>query len=202
MNFAPLVMSSFFRREMHSFYRITPVFLQTESQRKEKLQRSVKLMFIFLEASIDSFVTAAESASQSSPRTRANLHQVEAAEEGLLLGESAEYTASQAHRPTQVPTTHPSIPPPATRAKLRFHQRSSSSRLTGSTTSSPEEDDDASALDSWIGLPNLSIDVGVDRHRRTEEVGRNYSSATLSLPHRRRRQENQAADEPCSTGKT
>jgi hypothetical protein len=36
---------------------------------------------------------------------------VEAAEEGLLLGESAEYTASQAHLPTPVPTTHPSIPP-------------------------------------------------------------------------------------------
>jgi len=45
---------------------------------------------------------------------------VEAAEEGLLLGESAEYTASQTHRPTLVPTTHPSIPPPATQAKLRF----------------------------------------------------------------------------------
>jgi hypothetical protein len=45
---------------------------------------------------------------------------VEAAEEGLLLGESAKYTASQEHQPTSVPTTHFSIPPPATRAKLRF----------------------------------------------------------------------------------
>jgi hypothetical protein len=75
-------------------------------------------------------------------------------------------------------------------------------RLTGSTTSSPEEDDDVSALDSWSGLPNLSVDVGVDRHRRTEEAGRNYSSATLSLPHRRRHQENKAAEEPRSSGKT
>jgi hypothetical protein len=30
---------------------------------------------------------------------------VEAAEEGLLLGESAEYAASQAHRPTPIPMT-------------------------------------------------------------------------------------------------
>jgi hypothetical protein len=108
------------RREMHSSYHITPTLLQTGSQRKGKLQRSLKLLFIFLEASRDSFVTAAESASQSSPGTRANLHQVEAAEEGLLLRELAEYTASQAQWPTPVPTTHPSIPPPATRAKLRF----------------------------------------------------------------------------------
>ena len=68
----------------------------------------------------DPFVTAAEAASQSSSGTRANLHKVEAADEGLLLGESAEYTASQAHRPTPVPTMHHSTPPPATRAKLRF----------------------------------------------------------------------------------
>jgi hypothetical protein len=54
------------------------------------------------------------------PETRANLHKGEAAEEGLLLDKTAEYTASQAHRPTPVPTTHPSIPPPATRAKLKF----------------------------------------------------------------------------------
>ena len=64
----------------------------------------------------DPFVTAAEAASQSSSGTRANLHKVEAAEEGLFLGELAEYTASQAHWSTPVPTTHPSIPPPATRA--------------------------------------------------------------------------------------
>jgi hypothetical protein len=95
-------------------------------------------MFILLEAFRDSFVTAAESASPSSLDTRTNLHKVEAAEEGLLLGESAEHTASKAHRPTPIPTTHPSIPLLATRAKLNFHQKSSSSRLTGSTTSSPE----------------------------------------------------------------
>jgi hypothetical protein len=77
-------------------------------------------MFILLEAFRDPFVTAAESTSQSLLDTRVNLHKVEAAREGLLLGESAEYTASQAHRPTSVPMTHPSIPPPATRAKLRF----------------------------------------------------------------------------------
>jgi hypothetical protein len=77
-------------------------------------------LFIFLEAFRDPFVTTAEPASRSSPSTRANLHKVEAAEEGLLLGESAEYTAPQAHRPTPISTTHPSIPPLATRAKLRF----------------------------------------------------------------------------------
>ena len=64
-----------------------------------------------------------------------------------------------------------------------FHQRSFSSRLTGSTTSSTDEDDDAPALDSWTGLPSLSVDVGVDRNRRTEEAGRNYSTAPPSLPH-------------------
>jgi hypothetical protein len=50
--------------------------------------------------------------------------------------------------------------------------------------------------------PSLSVDVGVDRHRRTEEAGRNYSSATLSLPRHRHRQENQVAEEPLSSGKT
>jgi hypothetical protein len=52
-------------------------------------------LFIFLEAFRDPFVTAAEAALQSSSGTRANLHMVEATEEGLLLDESAEYTASQ-----------------------------------------------------------------------------------------------------------
>jgi hypothetical protein len=66
---------------------------------------------------------------------------------------------------------------------------------------SPEHDD-SSALNSWTGLPNLSIDIGVDLHRRMEKVRRNYSSATLSLPHRRHHQENKAVEEPHSTGKT
>jgi hypothetical protein len=77
-------------------------------------------MFIFLEAFSDPFVAAVEAASQSSPGTRAKLHKVEVAEEGLLIGESTEYAASQADQPTPVPTTHPSIPPLATRAMLRF----------------------------------------------------------------------------------
>jgi hypothetical protein len=72
-----------------------------------------------------------------------------------------------------------------------FFQKSSFLRLTGSTTSSPEKDDDAPALDSWTGLPSLSV----------EETGRNYSSATPSLPHRQRHQENQAVEKPCSSGK-
>jgi hypothetical protein len=77
-------------------------------------------VFIFLEAFSDPFIAAVEAAYQSSPGTRAKLHKVEAAEEGFLLGESAEYTASQMHRPTPVPTTHPSSPPSATQAMLRF----------------------------------------------------------------------------------
>ena len=44
-------------------------------------------MFIFLEAFRDPFVTVAETISQSSSGTRANLHKVEAADEGLLLGD-------------------------------------------------------------------------------------------------------------------
>jgi hypothetical protein len=77
-------------------------------------------LFIFLDAFRDQFVTAAEAASQSSSGTRVNLHKVKAAKKGLLLGELAEYTASQVHLPTLVATTHPSIPPLATRAKLIF----------------------------------------------------------------------------------
>jgi hypothetical protein len=56
-----------------------------------------KLLIIFLEAFGDLFVAAAEAAFQSSPGTKANLHKVEAVEEGLLLGELAEYTASSTH---------------------------------------------------------------------------------------------------------
>jgi hypothetical protein len=77
-------------------------------------------LFIFVEAFSDPYVPAVEAASQSSLGTKVKLHKVEAAEEGILLGESAEYTVSQAHQPTLVPTTHPSFPPPATRAMLRF----------------------------------------------------------------------------------
>ena len=77
-------------------------------------------MFLFLEAFRDPFVTAAETASQSSSSIRANLHKVEATEEGLLLGESTEYTASQAHQPTPVPTTHPSIPPRSNPSKAQI----------------------------------------------------------------------------------
>jgi hypothetical protein len=141
-------------------------------------------LFIFLEAFRDPFITTAESASQSSSGTRANLHKVEAAHE------------------TPVPTTHPSIPSPATRAKLKFSLKISFLEINRSTTSSLEEENDAPTLDSGTGLPSLFVDVGVDRHQRTEEVRRNYSSATLSLPHRQRHQENQAAKELRSSGKT
>jgi hypothetical protein len=54
-----------------------------------------KLLINFLEAFGDLFVAAAKAAFQSSPGTRANLHKVE------------EYTTSQVHRPTPVPTMHP-----------------------------------------------------------------------------------------------
>jgi hypothetical protein len=80
-------------------------------------------MFIFLEAFNDPFVATVESTSQSWPGTRAKLHKVEAAEEGLLLGKLAEYAASWAHQPTTVLMTHPSFPPPATRAILRFFSK-------------------------------------------------------------------------------
>jgi hypothetical protein len=52
-----------------------------DPKEKEKLQRSSKLPFIFLEDFSDPFVTVVEAASQSSPGTRAKLHKVEAAEE-------------------------------------------------------------------------------------------------------------------------
>jgi hypothetical protein len=82
--------------------------LQTGPQIKKITKKLSKLLIIFLEAFGDLFVTAAEAAFQSLPGTRANLHKAEAAEEALLLGELAEYTAFQAHRPTPVPTMHPS----------------------------------------------------------------------------------------------
>jgi hypothetical protein len=72
-------------------------------------KRKITKKFIFLEVFSDPFVAVVKIASQSSPGTRAKLHKVEEAEEGLLLGETAEYAASQAHRPTPVPTTHPSV---------------------------------------------------------------------------------------------
>ena len=62
----------------------------TARQRKRKLQKSWKLLFIFLEALRDLSVTTIEAASQLSSGTRAKLHKVEAAEEDLLLGESAD----------------------------------------------------------------------------------------------------------------
>jgi hypothetical protein len=77
-------------------------------------------VFIFLKVFSDPFAAAVEAASQSSPDTRAKLHKVKAAEEGLLLGESAEYAVSQPHRPTPVPMMHPSFPSPTTRVMLRF----------------------------------------------------------------------------------
>jgi hypothetical protein len=43
-----------------------------------------------LQALMDPFVAATEVVSQLSPEVRAKLHKVEAANEGLLLGESAE----------------------------------------------------------------------------------------------------------------
>jgi hypothetical protein len=95
-------------------------FVHKQNERKGKLQRSSKLVFIFLEAFSDPFVAAVETASQSSLGTRAKLHKVVAAEESLLLGETVEYAAAQAHRPTPVPMTHPSFPSPATRVMLIF----------------------------------------------------------------------------------
>jgi hypothetical protein len=77
-------------------------------------------LIIFLESLRDPFITAAEATSQLSPDATAELHKVEAADEGLLLGELTEYTTSQAHWPTLAHTTQPSFPTSATRAKLRF----------------------------------------------------------------------------------
>jgi hypothetical protein len=51
-------------------------------------------LIIFLEVLRDLFVTTVETASQSLPDTGAKLHKVKDAEEGLLLGELVEYTAS------------------------------------------------------------------------------------------------------------
>jgi hypothetical protein len=69
-------------------------------------------MFIFLKAFSDPFVTAVEATSQSSPGTRAKLHKVEAVEEGLLLGEIAEYAAPKHIVQLQYP-----------RRILHFHHR-------------------------------------------------------------------------------
>jgi hypothetical protein len=86
-------------------------------------------LFIFLDAFRDPFVIAAEAASQSSLGTRVNLHKVEAAEEGLLLGESAEYTASRAPQSAPIPMAHPRFHCRQPKQSFDFHQRSSFSRL-------------------------------------------------------------------------
>jgi hypothetical protein len=66
---------------------------------------------------MDPFVTAAEATSQSSLDSKAKLYKIQA-EEGILLGESAKYTASQAHRPTPAPTTQHSF---STLATIKDH---------------------------------------------------------------------------------
>jgi hypothetical protein len=88
--------------------------------KKRKLRRNSKLVIIFFKTLGDPFVAVAEAASQSSSDAKAKLYKVEVAEEGLLLGESAKYTASQLHRSNPAPTTQHFFPTPATRAKLRF----------------------------------------------------------------------------------
>jgi hypothetical protein len=112
------LLQGFFRRKcIHLSALHQPLYKQ--DPKKVKLHGSLKILFIFLEVFRDLLDATIEVASQSSLGTRANLHKVEAAEEASLLGEKAECTASQANRPTPVPTTHPSFPPSATRAKLR-----------------------------------------------------------------------------------
>jgi hypothetical protein len=80
----------------------TDLFTNRNLKKKENY-KEVQLIFIFLEAFRDPFVTAAEVASESSSSTRANLH--------------SQSPQSHVHRPTSVPTSHPSIPPPENRAK-------------------------------------------------------------------------------------
>ena len=86
--------SPFFKGKYIDFSVLHQPFHKQDFKEKENYKKNPKLMFIFLEAFRDPFVTAAEAASQSSSDTRANLHKVEAAEKGLLLVKSAEYTAS------------------------------------------------------------------------------------------------------------
>jgi hypothetical protein len=83
-------------------------------------------------------------------------------------------TLPHAHRPTLVPTTHPSVPPPATRAVLKFLPKIiflDINRVNNIITWRRRRVDDTPTLDSWTGFPSLSVDVGVDRHRRTERLG-------------------------------
>jgi hypothetical protein len=110
----------FFKKEHVLILAYYTDLFTNKTRKKRKIAKKFKTLVIFLEAFSDPFITAVEATSQSSPGTRAKVHKVEAAEEGLLPGESTEYAISQAHRPTPVPTTHPSFPPPTTRAMLRF----------------------------------------------------------------------------------
>jgi hypothetical protein len=82
--------------------------------KKRKLRRNSKLVIIFFKTLGDPFVAVAEAASQSSSDAKAKLYKVKAAEEGLLLGEPAKYTASQLHRSNPAPTTQHFFPTPAT----------------------------------------------------------------------------------------
>jgi hypothetical protein len=90
----PLDLSFYKKNVLILIHYITPACLQIVLQRKEKLQQSSELLIIFLEVLRDPFVTTIEAASQSLSDTGAKLHKVKATEEGLLLGELVEYTAS------------------------------------------------------------------------------------------------------------
>jgi hypothetical protein len=94
--------------------------ITNRTRKKRKNTKKSKTPIHLARALRVSFVTAAETASRLSSDARAKLHKMEVAEEGLLLGKSAEYTASQVHRPTPTPTPPHSIPPPTTRAQLGF----------------------------------------------------------------------------------
>jgi hypothetical protein len=135
-------------------------------QRKGKLQRSSKLLIIFLETFRDPFVTANEAASQSMSDARAKLHKVEATEEGArriswvhcLPGASAN---SDTHDTTFVSNTGNS-------SKAQISPKIIFLEINRVNNIITWKDDDAPALDSWTGLPRLSVGVGEDRRRRTE----------------------------------
>jgi hypothetical protein len=90
-----------------------------KTRNKRKITKKFKLLFISLEASVirslplsKPFPNRRRAPEPNSTKWRPQRR--------AYCSESAEYTASQAHRPTPVPTTHPSFTPLGTQAMLKF----------------------------------------------------------------------------------
>jgi hypothetical protein len=78
--------NGFLKEDVFILHHYTGPF-PNKALKKSKITKKFKTSVHLPKTFRHPFVTTAEAAAQSSPGTRANLHEVEAVEEGLLLGE-------------------------------------------------------------------------------------------------------------------